>query len=328
MNDREVELRELVAALAALDTPAIEEQTVELGLIGIGIDESDGGSGGSLSDLLVVIEEFAAQGMSSPLVDASCAHWVLDRCGHGADFATRSTVKVLEHLSWDDRTPQVLPEVPWARQSARVVIVDGAGTVYNLDVAMARIEPASNVAGEPRDSLVIDGHSATRIGHVDVESVLCRLALLRSAAMLGAATGVYRVTKDHVRQRHQFGAPLLRIPAVATQLATLKTHVLQMQTALTRAVAVYEQDGAEAALTAAAIARVMCASCAGDVARIGHQLHGAIGTTSEHQLHHYTRPLWAWRDDDALPRQWQQLVGRAALSGGESSTWHQLTSPM
>ena len=327
MNEREGELRELAVALAPLDPSAIEEQIVELGLVGIGVPEADGGSGGSLSDLLVIVEEFAAQAISSSLIDASCAHWVLHECGDHLDFTSRSTLKLLHGVVWDGGRPQVITEVPWVSQSARVVVVDAAGTACSLDISSVRVEPACNVAGEPRDTLVVDAHAAEEIGRIGVALIGCRLGLLRSAALLGAATAVHRITKEHVSERKQFGAPLLRIPAVAAQLAVIKTLVLQMETALRRAIAVYEREGAEEALTAVAIARVMATSSALDVARIGHQLHGAIGTTAEHDLHHFTRPLWAWRDDDGLPRQWQQFVGRAALRDGEPSIWHELTSP-
>jgi acyl-CoA dehydrogenase len=327
MSEREGELRQLAVALAALDPSAIEEQIVELGLVGIGVPEADGGSGGSLSDLLVIVEEFAARAISSSLIDASCAYWVLHECGHDVDFSSRSTIKLLQDVLWDGGRSQVITEVPWASQSERVVVVDAAGSAYALEISSVGIEPARNVAGESRDTLVVDAHIAEEIGRVDVASVGCRLGLLRSAALLGAAAAVHRITKQHVRERQQFGAPLLRIPAVAAQLAVIKTLVLQMQTALRRAVEVYEREGAEQALTAVAIARIMATTLAGDVARIGHQLHGAIGTTAEHHLHHFTRPLWAWRDDDGLPRQWQQFVGRAALRDGEPSMWRELTSP-
>jgi acyl-CoA dehydrogenase len=327
MTDREAELRELASALASLDASAIEEQIVELGLVGIDVPEADGGSGGSLADLLVIVEEFAAQGIISALIDASCGHWVINQCGSDVNLAARTTVKLLDGTAWNGRSTRVITGVPWATHSTRVLIVDTAGTVCSVDTAKTRIEPAQNVAGEPRDTLVVDANSATEIGSIGVNSVWCRLGLLRSAALVGAATGVYRITKQHVAEREQFGAPLVRIPAVATQLAIIKTHVLQMQTALARAKAIYDREGAEAAVVAVAIARVMATSSAGEVARLGHQLHGAIGTTIEHRLHRYTRPLWAWRDDDGLPRQWQQFVGRAALSHGEPAVWHELTAP-
>ncbi|EHB58767.1 acyl-CoA dehydrogenase domain-containing protein [Mycolicibacterium rhodesiae JS60] len=327
MNEREDELRELAGALAGLEPSAIDDQLVDLGLIGIGIPEADGGSGGSLSDLLVIVEEFAAQAISTSLLDASCAQWVLHECGLEVDFTTRSTLKLLNGIGWDNENPQVITEVPWASQSARVVVVDAVGSVWALDTTKVTIEPALNVAGEPRDTLIVDAHAAEELGRIDVAVIGCRLGLLRSAALLGAATAVHRITKQHVRDRQQFGAPLLRIPAVATQLAVAKTLVLQMQTALRRAVRAYESREPAQALTAVAIARVMATSSAGDVARIGHQLHGAIGTTEEHHLHRATRPLWAWRDDDGLPWQWQEVVGRAALHDGEPAIWQEITAP-
>ncbi len=327
MNGRDAELRELVNDLAALTPTAIEAQLVELGLLGIDVPERDGGSGGSLADLLVIVEEFATRGVSSSLIDASCAHWLTTRCGQKVDLSVRSTIKLLPDGAWNETGRHTIMSVPWAREATRILTVDAAGRVQSLDTTAATIEHVDNVAGEPRDTVTVSTDHASEIGRVDVNSLACRLGLLRSAALLGAATGVYRITRQHVAERHQFGAPLNRIPAVATQLAVLKTLVLQMQTSLNRAKETYERTGPENAFAAVAIARVTVTSSAGEVARIGHQLHGAIGTTEEHQLHRYTRPLWAWRDDDGLPRYWQEFVGQAAMRDGEPSIWDELTAP-
>lgn len=64
------ELTDLVQDLAKDAAPPVDgtlsavwPQVIELGLVGIGIAEDHGGSGGSLGDLLVVIRELARAGL-------------------------------------------------------------------------------------------------------------------------------------------------------------------------------------------------------------------------------------------------------------------------
>ena len=327
MNERGGELRDLVLSLAELDKDSIAAQVTKLGLDGIGVAESAGGSGGTLGDLLVVVEEFAGSGTSTSLVESSCALWVHSRCDDRRAYNPQTALKVLTARLRDDETPKVLTEVPWAHLCERLIVVDGVGYVYDIDIAATQVTMVCNVAGEARDTVVIGPNAGMKIGEVNVEALRCRLALLRTASILGAAKGAYRVTKEHVEARHQFGLPLIRISAVAAQLALMKTHVLQIQSAFDRAVAIYETRGEDELRAAALIASVMATASAGFVARTAHQLHGAIGTTAEHALHRYTRALWAWCDDDGTPRHRRQQLGNLALTDGETLFWDKLTAP-
>ena len=62
-----------------------------------------------------------------------------------------------------------------------------------------------------------------------------------------------------------------------------------------------------------AVAKVCCGQAAGLAGEISHQLHGAIGFTGEHQLHHFTRRLWSWRDELGTESDWAVLLGEHCL---------------
>jgi acyl-CoA dehydrogenase len=61
------------------------------------------------------------------------------------------------------------------------------------------------------------------------------------------------------------------------------------------------------------------------VARLAHQVHGAIGFTQEHKLHHLTRRLWSWRDEAGSELAWSRVLGAGLLVDGPDGLWPALT---
>jgi acyl-CoA dehydrogenase len=59
---------------------------------------------------------------------------------------------------------------------------------------------------------------------------------------------------------------------------------------------------------------------------MGHQVLGAMGFTYEHNLHHFTRRLWAWRDDYGSDTFWAAELGRLVCAAGPESLWPGLTA--
>ncbi|WP_344422981.1 acyl-CoA dehydrogenase family protein, partial [Pseudonocardia ailaonensis] len=76
--------------------------------------------------------------------------------------------------------------------------------------------------------------------------------------------------------------------------------------------------GARAAI---ATAKARCGEAAGQVARITHQVHGAIGFTREHDLRLLTTRLWAWRDEDGTESEWNAVLGTLALDADADGLW-------
>ncbi|MGW2083204.1 acyl-CoA dehydrogenase family protein [Streptomyces sp. NPDC001939] len=224
------ELRSLVDDLAASGRPDLWGSLCDLGLPRVGIDEGSGGSGGSLDDLLVVVEALAGHGIGVPVVEASTADWVL---GHARELDGELTTVVLL-----DRAPRTasgavtaeLTAVPWARDAARLVLCAPgcAPLLVDLRHASVTVRDVDNIAGEPRDTVILAGTpTVTLDGAPSHEAVRERLALLWSAAVLGAARSAYKLTKTYVSEREQFGAPLLKIPAVSGNLARMRVQLVQ-----------------------------------------------------------------------------------------------------
>lgn len=46
-----------------------------------------------------------------------------------------------------------------------------------------------------------------------------------------------------------------------------------------------------------------------------------MGYTHEHRLHHYTRRVWAWRDEYGTESQWQLKLGNHLAGIGADALW-------
>ncbi|MGA5704091.1 acyl-CoA dehydrogenase family protein [Peterkaempfera bronchialis] len=319
MTEQSAPLRDLVGSVAdgMKDAPAeaLWDQLVELGLHRIGVSEEAGGSGGELADLLVVVRALAERGAATPLVEAATADWVLAGCGK---LDGTLTTLLLRDDTGAGRE-LVLPRVPWGR-SAGAVLVCTPGGLFRADLAGAGVEPGEDLAGEPRDTvtLVAAPEPLTTGSGFSPEAVRERIALLRSVAVTGAAHGAYRLTRQYVAEREQFGAPLLKLPAVMRQLALARIALAEADTALSLAGTTPE---------GIAVAALTTSRTATEVARIAHQLHGAVGITAEYPLHPLTRRLWAWRDAVAPASGWARELGARAAEAGEEGIWTALAAP-
>jgi acyl-CoA dehydrogenase len=130
-------------------------------------------------------------------------------------------------------------------------------------------------------------------------------------------------TVQYAGERVQFGRPLGKFQAIQMELAEMAGEVTAV-TALTDA-AVHAVERGENVVLACAAAKVRAGSAVKVVARLAHQVHGAIGFTQEHKLHHLTRRLWSWRDEAGSELAWSRALGAGLLAGGGDDLWPALT---
>jgi len=197
---------------------------------------------------------------------------------------------------------------PWARRAERVVTDDGQ-LVDEFDVV-----EGANLAGEPRDEVVFENSKSIELP----PNFRAIMAMTRVAAMSGALEKLLELTIDYVGERKQFGRPISGFQAVQHNVARMAGEVAASTRASDAAIEALDTDRFVIQVSAA---KIRVGEAAGVVAEIAHQAHGAMGFTHEHELHHYTRRLWAWRDEYGHEKEWQQLIGRQVVAVGADRAW-------
>ncbi|PSO13103.1 acyl-CoA dehydrogenase [Sphingobium sp. AEW4] len=216
----------------------------------------------------------------------------------------------------------LLKNVPWGRYADAVLAIaeeEGEARLVLLPASKS-VEAGQNLAGEPRDQLRFDAVSilASAPLPLPVARIRAMAAGLRAAMMAGALERILELTVTYAKDRVQFGKPIGKFQAIQQQIAILANHTAASVMAVERAIALVEdEDGGKLA----AIAKVRVGEGSNDGVRIAHQVHGAMGFTHEHILHHFTRRLWAWRDEQGSEAHWAYRLGEDAIAGGADALW-------
>ncbi|WP_408016107.1 acyl-CoA dehydrogenase family protein [Rhodococcus artemisiae] len=298
----------------------------DLGLVRLTGDPEAGGSGAGWPEAVVLLEAAAAHDIRLPLAEHDLlAGWLVER----SDLETRPGPTGFAFVGSDDIAHLSVPS-PILRQ---IVVVgkkaDGsvrAGYVDAVDIEskIRRSSPLGTVdlhiAPDAVDWVAIPAELAAEL-HL-------RGALARSAQMVGAIGRVVDSAVAHTNERKQFGKPLAKFQAVRALLASTAAEAALASTAVAAAVEAVRsgdlRDG-NAAGRAVAGAKSSAGRASEIAVRQGHQAHGAIGTTFEHDLHRYTTALLAWRRDFGSASFWDEQLARQARARTQGTLWAHVT---
>jgi acyl-CoA dehydrogenase len=208
--------------------------------------------------------------------------------------------------------------VPWARRAERIALVV-EGRVYIVAREDVEIRPGANLAGEERDTVVIDRAQAQAADHLSPNSLLLHGALVRVALMAGALERLAAIAIAHASERVQFGRPIGRFQAVQAHLVTIAQQAALVGVAADAAAA-REQPFEIAA------AKLLANRAAVTAGRAAHQVLGARGVTLEHPLSLETRRLWSWRSEFGDERHWAKRLGAAAVHAGADHLYPAITA--
>jgi len=347
MTDWKTELIATVAAMAeraGVDTTtpatgtdsALWNALTEAGFTEIGIPEENGGSGGSTADALAVVHAVTGHGALTMLLEhTALASRLVAECTGSPATASATLV-----VAGNDCN---------ARDTANGPVLDGTvtGVVHGSEAGvLVVVLPAPGADGRPSVAIVAADAPGVTVAHgsdllgaalddyhfaatpvelhespVSTAELEQRGALAYAVALAAAAGAVRDRTARYAADRLQFGRPLTEFQAIQQRLAGLAALTALMETATEAAAAC---DDSPARRTAIAAAKVVTSASAREIAAAGHQIHGAIGFTSEHSLGRFTTALWNWRERYGSERYWSEVLARQILDEG-TDPWDLIT---
>ncbi len=258
-----------------------------LGLNGALVPEAAGGVGLGFSDVAPLMEVLGRHAAPVPLAEGIFANALLSAAGITPPEGVISFGAGQGAISW-------------GRHAGHVALLDGARIALYPTAALAW-EVGDNIVHEARDRARIIGApvaEAVLPNGWGAEAALLCTALMRAGQIAGAMQAALALAVDHANTRKQFGRPIGRFQAVQQQLAVFAAET----SAASVAAAVFEIG----------CAKITVGEAATRGAAIAHQVFAAMGITEEHQLHHFTRRLWSWREEGGSEAFWAKRIGQEA----------------
>ena len=288
--------------------------------------EALGGSGGDLRDAAAVVAEAARWPVPLPVAEANfLAGPLLAAAGielpDGVLTGTAGTVTADQA----GRLTGTVRDVPWLRGADYLVTLaetpDGeAVALVPVTAPGLSVSLGANLAGEHRDTAVLDSVTPARLAPLGARPAgrgpqardwAATAELLGAAARAvqigGAAQAVLDRSVKYAGERVQFGRTLDRFQAVQQLLARLAADAATVSVAADAAVLALAGQAPEAEFLVAA-AKAEASALALEIARAGHQVHGAIGYTAEYPLGEHTKRLWSWRQEHGNELYWRRRI--------------------
>ena len=297
------------------------------------VPDALGGAGADIIDGFAVMRVAGRAAAPVPLAETLLAGWLLAQAGIEVPAGPMTLAPVHEdgnlQLGADGKLKGRARHIPFARQArhiAALAMQNGAPVVALVAVEGLGITPGASLAGEPQDTVSFDGVTPLAVKPAEGLdcSAIARLgAAARSQQMAGALEHILDQSVQYSLDRVQFGRPIAKFQAVQHNLAQLAGEAAAAGAAADaagEAIALYG-IAAPATLAEVAVAKVRVGEAASTGAAIAHQVHGAMGFTYEHTLHHSTRRLWGWREEFGNETLWAERLGRMVAAQGADALW-------
>lgn len=288
----------------------------DLGVAGTLVADVHGGSGGGLTDLVLVLTELGAFAVPEPAVEtAVVAPLLLQTCA-GDDLQQAW----LPALAAGEAVVAVAPRPSSAR------VHDGA----SADLTVVRWESEVHLVGADRVSArALPGADPSRRlaecdYDLDASTLLTRDAdagrmversgaVATAAQLVGLADRLVAMTREHLLTRVQFERPLAEFQVLRHRLVDVVVQAEAARSLVWNAAHRIDTDDPAAGVAAwsAKAAANEAASLAGSAAL---QLHGGIGFTWEHDLHLWLQRGMSWERSFGTTRDLRARVG-AELMG-------------
>jgi alkylation response protein AidB-like acyl-CoA dehydrogenase len=319
----EAEVRRLMETADGYDVAVWRQMADQLGLQSLIIPERFGGSGYTIIELAVVLEEmgrallcapyFATVALAANLLlsidDEAAQHEYLPGI---ADGSTVATVALTEASGqWDEQSVMLRASRSgsgWSLTGEKVYVLDGhlAGLVLVAARTDAGVSIFAVHQGAPgltavalttmdqtrkQSRLTFDSVPARLIGTegqgwMALSRMLDLAAVALAAEQVGGAQKVLDMSVEYAKVRVQFGRPIGSFQAIKHKCSNMLLGVETARSAMYFAAWAATQDRGELP-GAAALAKSYCSEVFFAAAADTIQIHGGIGFTWEHPAHLY-----------------------------------------
>ncbi len=240
--------------------PGLWDKLAEMGVVGMLAPEANGGLGLTMVDLVLILEETGRCALPEPIVESTTI---------AGSFLGRADVSAsLGHTL-----------VPWA--DTVDVIITHAGQFDRADVELI---PHTPVDGARRVFEVVG--TPQPIGGPALTGAFDRAQIGTAAQQCGLAQRMLDLTAEYTKERRQFGVPIGSFQAVKHHLANARIALEFARPLVYRAAVTVDP-------VHACMAKLKADEAALTAAKAALQCHGAIGYTTEYDLHLYMKRAWA-----------------------------------
>lgn len=315
------ELRGSIHSAGVYDSVRWKEMA-DLGWLGITMPEGLGGLGMGVAPAAGLARLFGTAVFPDPFVAGSIIPGaLLSRCAGGDSIAaiagSLSSGDRLATLAWSEQSGQMDPSecqttiadgrlsgtkrfVPAVVPGGVILVTAMDGdefVVVVVDVDAAGISIMQQSAGV--GALATIGFAGAPVGDVIIRGEAARDAVIAAieagrvgiaAQATGLAAGCLATTIEYVKDRVQFNRPIGSFQTVQHRLVDIHIQVAVAEASWQHAAVLYDEDPlAPATLSAISSAKARAGQVALASAKLGIQLHGAMGFTEEGSVGHYLR---------------------------------------
>jgi alkylation response protein AidB-like acyl-CoA dehydrogenase len=285
--------------------PELWAKLAELGVPGLLVPEEHGGMGMNEVDAVLLHEEAGRAALAEPLVSTGAVAVPLLVEGAAGEVARRWLPEIAAGRAVVAVGHPALRLVADADVADLLLLPDG-DAVHAVESKSARtaFQPANDPSrrlfsvsfGPAPATRLSDGAAGAALWNAAMD----RGALACAAQQLGVAERIVQMSGAYACQRHQFGKPIGSFQAVKHMLADVKVLLEYARPVVHRAAWSVAQ-GAPGRSLHVSMAKLAASEAAARAARVGLQVHGAIGYTWEQDLHIWMRRAWslalAWGDE-------------------------------
>lgn len=322
----------------------------EMGWLGAGLSEEDGGLGGGAEAAAILAEEFGKVLLLEPylavtVLAAQCLLGTGDEAARALvpEIAAGETRVALAHE--EVKAMGVLSHVATTASADGAIdgvktLVIGAPFASKLIVSARKSGDMRDESGialylvdvdapgvEMRDYRLSDGQRASEItfsgakgeliaadGFPALDRAYAHAIVILAAEAVGAMERAMWITRDYLKTRKQFGRTLNEFQSLQHRMADMLIELELARSALYRALGQLDADPAERRLILAAL-KVQLGKSTRFVGAQAIQLHGGIGVTEEYSIGHYFKRLILVDSQFGSSAQHQKLLAKAIQAG-------------